>query len=73
MNRNGVWVLFGSLFIIGLIISSCERTQDIKDIASACKSTDYISAHNCLTEDIMIVDGVEKVRYLCNAEDNNGS
>lgn len=32
---------------------------------------DYIATYNCLTEDIMIVDGVEKVRYLCDAESSN--
>ncbi len=35
------------------------------------QTKDYIATYNCETEDIMVIDGVEKVRYLCNAESNS--
>ena len=54
--------LFG--FFVGKWVYSC-------DASPAQQRIDYIAAYQCETEEIMIVDGVEKVRYLCNAESDN--
>lgn len=34
-------------------------------------SEDYLSAHHCEAEEILIVDGEVRVRYLCDGDENN--
>lgn len=63
----------GMILLVGFLLATMiwAKKVDYNNIANACKKTDYIAAHNCLTEDILMIDGVEKIRYLCNAESNS--
>lgn len=54
------------LFVLFACISKNQQAQK-----KSVMKEDYLDAHNCLTEDVLIDHGVEKVRYLCNAEGAN--